>query len=215
MRSGWWWGTDEWERYQVEYYAGKERPIEYKSSPLANDHDLIPLPPLYRFENRISRVIDLQSLTWGNLRKSYHSIINSANDRCRIGVTSDIEKFKKVHIAANGMQSRPDETYEIQGEWIKSANGLLVGAHSEEWLAFAYWIIYQGSAYYASGPSIEKNIQHAVIWRSLLMMRDLGVRYVDMGQIEGGEMTKKERDIALFKRGFGGENKLFVVVKGP
>jgi hypothetical protein len=82
----------------------------------------------------------------------------------------------------------------------------------KRFVAAAMWLIYNGGAYYASGPSIERNAMHSVIWESLQLL-NLVARYVDMGQVDG--KTEKERGIALFKCGFGGDDRPFTIVKKP
>lgn len=80
-----------------------------------------------------------------------------------------------------------------------------------EFVAAALWIVYQNCAYYASGPSLEKNTMHAVIWKSLQLLKARGVTLVELGQIDGE--TEKEQNIGKFKQGFGGEAKPYTVVR--
>ena len=62
-----------------------------------------------------------------------------------------------------------------------------------------------------SARQIERNVQHAVIWRSLNMLKDRGYQYAEMGQIDG--VSVKEQNIGKFKQGFGGEAKPFVIAR--
>jgi lipid II:glycine glycyltransferase (peptidoglycan interpeptide bridge formation enzyme) len=78
-------------------------------------------------------------------------------------------------------------------------------------VAAAFWIVYNGCAYYASGPSLEKNVQHAVILESLVQLKARGITLVEMGQTDGA--TEKERNIAKFKRGFGGSERPYMVIR--
>ena len=91
-------------------------------------------------------------------------------------------------------------------EWIDA--GIMLPAlafRGREAVAFALWIVFRGSAYYASGASIEDDVQHAVIWRSLLALRARGVRVAELGW-QGKAETEEERGIEHFKRGFGGRD---------
>lgn len=229
MRSGWFWGTPMWEQYQVEYYRGMERPEEYKSSPLANDAvlpgpnydydwtDKIQKP--FTIETHKTQVIDLTqplATLWQGVRKSYHSIVHRANENYVVVHRSaeGIAGFKALHIRANGKQPRPDMTYTLQGDWIRDGYGLLIAAldnEAERWMAAAYWIVYQDKAYYCSGPSIERNVQHAVIWHSLELLKARGVTMVEMGQVDGA--TDKEKNIGRFKAGFGGTEQPYHVAR--
>jgi hypothetical protein len=220
MRSAWFWGTKEWAKYQLAYYHGHVLD-EYKSSPLASDHEFEWTDEnrrLYELSVHQTQVLDLTvplEELWRGVRKSYHSIIHRANEQWEIeevgvGGTAD---YQRLHAQANGGQPRPDATYECQRQWIDSGDGLLVVAHDWDDLqmsvAASYWILYEWCAYYMSGPSIEKNVQHAVIWRSLELLKDKGIRLVELGQIDGE--TEKERNIGIFKRGFGGTTMPFTV----
>lgn len=217
MRSGWWWGSDEWQRYLSEY--AKTRPEclnEWKSSPLANDHDFSeyvdePASAWVRSEHQ-SQVIDLRTHKWSDIRKSYHSIIHRAQERYAIEEDRNLLPFRLVHHCAFG-HVRNGQTFAIQQEWILTGNAMAVTARNNKdgTNASAFWIIYQGSAYYASGPSTALNVQHAVIWKSLQLLKERGVTLVELGQIDGE--TEKERNIGKFKAGFGGEAKPFTIVR--
>lgn len=218
MRSGWFWGTSEWERYQGAYWAGRMRPEEYKSSPLANDHDFKELEEGVCFlgkwdvQDHQTQVIDLRLHQWTDLRKSYHSIIHRALERYTISPRMTINPFREVHARAFGLVRSP-ETFQIQNSWIEHGCAEVVVAHDENEnpVAAAFWIIWKDGAYYASGPSLVQNLQHAVIWESLVLMKSRGITLVDMGQIDGE--TEKEKNIGKFKAGFGGSSMSYTVVR--
>lgn len=219
MRSGWFWGTDMWQQYLQEY--AKTRPEclrEWKSSPLANDHDFSEYvdDPAYVWQRteHLSQVIDLHTHTFSDLRYNHRKTIERTSDQYGIYTCSHIHmsEYQALHAAANGGQPRNDATYQLQRDWILSNNGLLVMLRSDtRWCAAAYWIIYRQSSYFASGPSIERTVMHKLIWASLNKLREHGVRHVEIGQIDG--VTQKEKNIAEFKRGFGGEAMPFTIVR--
>lgn len=221
MRSAWFWSSPQWLEYERHYYANREHVPEWKSSPLANDHDFSDLPEGYEIVTHKTQVIDLtKPLTtlWQDVRKSYHSIIHRANekyiiDELRAWDLFSIDPFRQLHANANGKQPRPDKTYACQAEWILSGHGLLVMAEDldNQYVAAAYWIIYQGKGYYCSGPSIVRNVQHAVIWHSLELLKARGVTMVEMGQVDGA--TDKEKNIGRFKSGFGGTEQTYLVAR--
>lgn len=216
VRSGWFFGTEEWQQYLVEY--AKSRPEclrEWKSSPLAEDHEFrerFDCDGIWEQEERLTQVLDLRTHKWSDVRKSYHSIIHRGQEQLEIIEEEDILVFKNVHQCAFG-SVRSIHTYEIQNYWIKSGTAMAVSAFNkkEECVAAALWIIYQGCAYYASGPSTEKNTMHAVTWKSLQLLKARGVTLVELGQIDGE--TEKERNIGKFKSGWGGEVKPFMIVR--
>jgi hypothetical protein len=219
MKSGWFFGTPMWNEYLQEY--AKTRPEclrEWKSSPLADDHDYIEWilrkTDDWKFERHQSQVIDLRTHKWSDIRKSYHSLIHKAQGLYDYGICSPsiIYSYRAVHAMANGGQPRNDATYEHQKKWIESGYGVLFGVWDEkQWHSFVYWIVYQGRAYYASSPSLTKNITHMAIWQSLEYLKSKGVDLVEIGQIDGE--TEKERNIGKFKTGFGGEAKPFTIVR--
>ena len=214
MKSGWFFGTPMWESYLHEY--AKTRPEclhEWKSSPLANDHDLEDgyLYPGMHFEEHQSQVIDLRTHKWSDVRKSYHSIIHRGQEQLEIEEDKGVLSFRVAHHFAFG-PVRSEKTFIIQGEWVKSGNALAVGARKKDVLVGSVlWIIYQGCAYYASAPSLEKNVMHAVIWKSLRLLKERGITLVELGQIDGE--TEKEKNIGKFKAGWGGEAKPFTIVR--
>jgi hypothetical protein len=210
-----------WQEYLQEY--AKTRPEclrEWKSSPLADDHDysewIMRSDDNWIFERHQSQVIDLRTHKWSDVRKSYRGLINQAMKNIGIEKTCLGYKFQTIHQAAFG-STRTQRTYDIQGEWLKGGLAQAFIAYKytpsgeEVYAAGALWIVYQNCAYYASGPSIYDNVQHAVIVRSLEALRSYGVTLVDMGQIDGE--TEKERNIGKFKHGFGGEAKPFTIVR--
>lgn len=217
MRSGWFWGTPMWQAYLQEY--AKTRPDclnEWKSSPLANDHDFSECvdEPASAWERKgcFSQVVDLRTHQWSDVRKSYHSIIHRGQERLIINEDSGILTYRLVHHCAFG-SVRTERSFLIQNEWMKTGNAMVVTAanHRDELVASALWIIYNGSAYYASGPSTEGSTMHAVIWKSLQLLKVRGVTLVELGQIDGE--TEKERNIGKFKTGWGGEPMPFTVIR--
>lgn len=216
MRSGWWWKTEEWNRYLREY--AKTRPEclhEWKSSPLDPEgHDFTQrkMNTTYAEEEHLSQVIDLRTHKWSDVRKSYHSIIHRGQEKFITTQDSKINIFYQTHRLSFG-DVRTKKTFEIQDEWIKSGNALVLSTMNskDEFVSSVLWIMYQGCAYYASSPSLEKNVQHSVIWQSLQLLKKQGITLVELGQIDGE--TEKEKNIGKFKQGFGGEPKPFTIVR--
>lgn len=215
MKSGWFFGTPMWAEYLAEY--AKSRPEclrEWKTSPLADDHDFSKreMNRTYIQSDHLSQVIDLRTHKWSDVRKSYHSIIHRGQEMLVITEDENINLFRRVHQCAFG-SVRSLETFAIQDGWIKSGHAMVVSAINKkyEFVTATLWIIYKGCAYYASGPSSEKNTMHAVIWESLRLLKERGITLVELGQIDGE--TEKEKNIGKFKAGWGGEAKPFTIVR--
>ena len=214
MRSGWFWGTDMWEAYQREYYAGRERPVVYKSSPLADDHDFHEVDLTnWKEEQHQTQVIDLRTHQWSDVRKSYRGEINKIRRdyQAQLCTTRLFTAYMQVHIQENGIV-RPFNSFQRQWEWMEQGYGLLVGAHCfEPFAAFTYWIVYNGAAYRMSSPSLEDDLQKLIVWESLAFLRARDVQFVEIGRIDGS--TDKEKAIGIFNHGFGGETMSYTEVR--
>ena len=220
MRSGWFWGTKEWAEYQQAYHHG-QAPDEYKSSPLADDHDFDWEHERTNYDLSVHQtvVLDLtktREQLWQGVRKSYHSIIHRAEELSCIEESQSIMPFRILHHEVFG-NARSEQTFIIQQQWMKQGNAMSVVASikadegTQANIAAALWILYEGCAYYASGPALKKNVQHAVIWKSLELLKAKGIRLVELGQIDGE--TEKEKSIGVFKSGFGGAVQPFTIAR--
>ena len=133
---------------------------------------------------------------------------------------------------------RDGATYKQQLKWLRQGHAYIVAAFpkiegtenamdSDGWvaspltwpaagsspapstvLAAAYVIAYKGHGYYASGPSIKKNLQHALQWTAIQVMSNAmhGDSY-EVGWL-------KDDGIGFFKRGFGGDRCGVDVLRG-
>ena len=165
------------------------------------------------------RVIDLKALDWAKVRKSYHSLITGALRKYTItthvgeealergeeGKGSPFARYQFCHmnIAA---KPRPDATYRAQARWLEEGRALVtVASEGRLVLGAQYWFLYRGSAYYGSSAAVVRDgVSHAMVWMTLQALADRGYGQADMGS-QGGE-TEKDRGIATFKAGFGGED---------
>lgn len=227
MRSGWFFGTDMWAEYLQEY--AKTRPeclSEWRSSPLVNDHDfseaLAGSDQDWTVEQRKSQVLTTINHDMSQVRSSYRSIINKGNDEHDYIYLHGISVFKDLHRQAFG-NVRTDKTFDIQHEWIRNGNAAVVAACDgsgqsgtigkcpKVFRAAVLWIIYDGKAYFASAPSIRRNVMHGLVQYCLeSILPDFHeVTVADMGQIDGSEAATR----GIFKTGFGGEAKPFMIVR--
>ena len=180
--------------------------VRFRSCPVAS-------PPPHCDELAIgwsSRVLDLApapAVLHASLRKSYKALINAVpphqihvDDRGEL-----MSAYQAVHRAVGG--TRPDETYQHQARWIDAGQAFLVGArHAGRWAAFAYVFFYKQAAYYGSGPSLAPNLQHAVVWRAIVEAKARGARVFELGWGPRAGNDDKDKAIAFFKQGFGGQD---------
>ena len=158
------------------------------------------------------RVIDLaydEATLWRDVRKSYKALIHRGEERFTVSVADasecgrHFESYERLHRLVYA-EPRPEATYRLQHGWLHDGYALVVLALplGREAVGATYWIVYKGSAYYASGAYAEDNIAHAVVWRSILALKARGIRSAVMGW-RGLERTDKERGVTHFKCGFG------------
>src|SRR6187549_3587668 len=166
MRSGWFFGTQMWADYLYEY--AKTRPeclLEWKSSPLASDHDFSEYvdeqASQWERKGHLSQVIDLRTHKWSDVRKSYRGLINKSVKSHLFFAQPNAYHYSQIHMLAFG-KCRNEKTYAIQEQWIKEGHAFCLTSLDQygDYAAAALWIVYKGCAYYASGPSLHADIQH-------------------------------------------------------
>jgi len=149
---------------------------------------------------------------WQDIRKSYRAVIRRAEAQYRIGV-GGVERwgqYVQCHQAA-ATRPRPQATYDHQWAMVKGGHGRIAVAvdGAGSCVAAVLALVYQGRAYYASGPSCRRGVQHGVLWAMSKHLADEGVKAFEIGwtgQPEGSA------DIEFFKRGFGRERERVVVL---
>jgi hypothetical protein len=159
-------------------------------------------------------VVDLtkpQETLWHDLRKSYRSTIKAAHWTCEvvIGGIERWDEYETCHKAA-AKRPRPQATYDHMREWVKSGHGRIAVAldQSQACVASILALTYKNRAYYASGPSVVRGMQHACQWGMIKDLQDHGVGWYEIGWTgQPGANT----NIEFFKRGFGGERRGIIV----
>jgi len=197
-----WWATDDWHRY--EEACGLEPGTREQELSVGAPHHIVGLAP------------DRDTL-WRRVRKSYKPIIHKAEREYDILLChpADMDAFRRLHAIDAGRETRPRETWDMMAEWVDRGILVLVGAkprghaaqrtagagpaasttkYSEDWVAFAAFYTCE-PAYYGHAASLVKNVNHALVWRAMLELKQRGCRRLDMGEIDGSS-----RDV--FRSGF-------------
>jgi hypothetical protein len=153
-----------------------------------------------------------QDERWQTLRKSYRATIRRAEKDWRIAV-GGVEKWDWYADCHQAVATRPRSaaTYEHQREMVRSGRGRIAVAldASGACIAAVLAFVHQGRAYYASGPSKARGVQHAVLWA---MSNHLAVEGVGEFEIGWTGQPGANANIEFFKRGFGDDLRPVVVL---
>lgn len=192
---------------------GLRTDVDYASRPNRRHN-----PLLWQVETRHTFVVELKprEAMWAAVRKSYRALIHGAEKEFGIVVidrpvppnaAAAMADAREVHTAEAGRLTRDLGTWHLQELWLQRGDALLALAYrGDEPVAFAYTIRWKGWSYYASGASRERNVMHALLWHTMLVLQaDSETKWFEVGHDADPEATDKERGIAFFKAGFGGE----------
>jgi len=176
----------------------------------------------YVDESTICQLIDLkknEDELWSNVRKSYRPLINRAKKNYSYEVITSsnfdsqkCEEYRMLHLKVAGRQTRSLKSFQLMYESIKNDQGFLVIVRDgNERTTAAHFFFYLG-LYCVYGSSAIDNhepsnagIGQLGVWMGIITARNLGCHYFDMGQLRlTNNPSKKEQNIAQFKKGFGG-----------
>lgn len=161
------------------------------------------------------------------VRKSYKSFINWGMKHLAIRIIdkrsvtpADMERFRLLHIQEAGRETRSSRTWEIQCQQVKQGEAFLVlGEFSGELATAALFIHSDRHCYYGVGASVralfDKPLSHVIIWCAILHARSMGCSMFELGERlfpAQGNPSAKELGISAFKRGFGGETSLRLMI---
>lgn len=125
------------------------------------------------------------------------------------------EEYRELHHKCAGRVTRPKETFDSQFEKLKEGNAVLIGLkYKDRSIAYSYFDFNSDKAIYSSGaddPDYDNlPLYHILLFAAMQYLKNIGVRYIDMEQPSSPSPQsdyypdKKQLNIALFKRGFGG-----------
>jgi FemAB family protein len=163
-------------------------------------------------------------------RKSYKSLITWGEKNLALQVydsasmTPDIiERFRQLHIAVAGRETRSKESWDLQYRQVKQGEAFIIFGVLDNALVTAGLFLHSPSfCYYGVSASIremfDKPLSHAVIWRAVMEAKKRGCQFMELGDLvhlytDG--YAEKEKNISMFKRGFGGKARLQLQISLP
>lgn len=125
------------------------------------------------------------------------------------------EDYRRLHYLCSGKETRSKQSFDCQFVSLKEGRAVLLGLkYKGESIAYTYFEFYGGNAIYysaADDPKFNKlPLYHVLMYEAMVYLRDKGVKYLDVGQPSSPSAQfyyypdQKQRNIALFKRGFPG-----------
>tara|TARA_R110002072_G_scaffold1989_3_gene16447 strand:- start:10443 stop:11414 length:972 start_codon:yes stop_codon:yes gene_type:complete len=171
------------------------------------------------FEAEIEGIIDLslsEDLILKSVRKSYRSLINwgKRNLELRImnkdsGDFNRFEEFRMFHLEVSGKETRSIESWKKQFELITKGKAFLVLAYLDEKLVSANYTTHGcEEAYYSVGVNDRDLMAKRVaigqfpLLTSILEAKRIGIKTFNLGYLGPSFPNEKDRNIALFKKGF-------------
>jgi hypothetical protein len=133
----------------------------------------------------------------------------------------DIDRLRELHIKEAGRETRSKESWNIQYSLILKGSIFMVNAFLDDVLVSSALFIHNSKCclYGVSASSrslFDKPIGHAVIWKALNYAKEIGCDYFDFGDLiyssSDHQMSDKENNINRFKKSFGGETKIQLIV---
>ena len=163
------------------------------------------------------------------IRKSYHSLINWGLNSMEIEIHDKsnikwniIEKFRDLHIKEAKRKTRSIDTWQKQFEAISLGLAFCVTARlDQELVSAAYFLCPDKICYYGSSASrrdlFDKPLSHSIIWKAILESKRRGDHLFNIGSTYEYKFnklaTEKEKNIAYFKEGFGGNLVLNYIIE--
>jgi len=148
------------------------------------------------------------------LSKGHQSCIKKAKKYLTYEIMYGTKIFMYDYFKIAGKTTRPEKTFEILENWIDSGYGTLLKATYQGNTAGYIYILHYGDwAYYFMSATFDEykqyNVSHYLQSVTFDILRQRGVKTYELGSQDYNSLiiqpTEKERNISLFKRGFGGQ----------
>jgi len=146
--------------------------------------------------------------------KGHKSAIKAAQKYLDYEIVTETSQFMQDYFKIAGKVTRPAKTFEILQKWIKIGYGTLLKAtYQGNTAGYIYILHYNEWAYYFMSGTFKEykqcNVGHYLQSAAFDILRQKGIKYYELGEQVYNSLyycpTEKERNISLFKRGFGGE----------
>ena len=160
------------------------------------------------------------------VRKSYKSLINWGKKNLQLHylepqtvTPKEMEQFHQLHVHVTGRETRSEHTWDIQYEMIRQNEAFgILGELDGELVTAALFPLSSKLCMYGVSASkrelFEKPLSHAVLWKAILYAQEKGCEFFEMGtQLylnQNPSTSTKELNISTFKRGFGGETRVWL-----
>ena len=172
-----------------------------------------------------TRIIDLddsEAYIKSRIRKSYKSLINWGLKQFSIKVLDfknikweDMKCFRELHIKEAGRSTRSLDSWKKQFDAVKAGEAFTVFAFlKNELVSAGLFTIGDRHCYYGVSASrrdlFSKPIFHSLMWKAITYAKSIDIKAFETGLEYSSNIpafadsTDKERQISLFKAGFGG-----------
>lgn len=146
-------------------------------------------------------------------RKGHLACIHRGEKFLKCETSTDIMKFMTDYFTIAGKETRPEKSFKILGEFINNGKAVLFKAkYQNKTAGYTLIITYLGQAYYfmsASFPEFQSfSVGHFLQHNIINYLKQRLVKHYEIGEQSYNSLyscpDKKESNISLFKRGFGG-----------
>lgn len=126
------------------------------------------------------------------------------------------DEYVKLHHLCSGRVTRPQRSFDIQYELLRSGNATIVGLMWRSEIAGLSYFIHDKACPVvlylsaADNPAFRDTkkvpVHHVIVWEAMKYFKGLGYKAMDLGRpCDVNALDHKERNIAIFKEGFGAE----------
>lgn len=156
-----------------------------------------------------------------NFTKGHKADINKSKKYLSVEIINSkslsinkVYDFMEYYFKIAGKQTRPTNTFDNIGEWIKEDRGVLFKAsYNNEVCGYSFYSCYKDTAYYymacKDNNLNDLKISHYLQWEAIRYLKKCGIKFLELG-IQDFQDTlynfpsEKDINISKFKRGFGG-----------
>ena len=167
---------------------------------------------------------ETKEMLWSHIRKGHKHNIKQGRKYCKVAVwdysNPDYEKhelYRLMHHKVSGRITRSLRTFELQYDCLKNDEAILIGLFCDnKWIAFGCFVHLNKKAIYSSSVQnpeeldISVPLGHLMIWTAIEYYNNREFDLLEIGWQHYSTQifdhpSKKEIDVSLFKRGFGGK----------